>query len=138
MKKIMYLAFALLVMVSCKKKSSDTNTTTPSKDQLVGTYKQTGQTSNGVDTWASTVPACQRDNTTELKADNTYVETDAGVTCTSNPTPTTGTWSISGSTFTMDGQAMTVQSFNGTTLVLQMTGSSGGYNYTLTSTFTKQ
>jgi hypothetical protein len=139
MKKIIALAF-LVSVISCKKSDSSNNTTSPTKENLVGTYKQTGETYNGTNVWGGSsgyYQACEMDDTYQLKSDETYAYTDAGTTCSVNGSYN-GTWSVSGTTFTMDGTPLTIQSFNGTTLVLKESWVTNGQDYNIVSTYTKQ
>jgi len=139
MRKMM-LAFSFLAIFSCKKKKDeDKGTTTPSRDQLVGTYKQTGHTINGgnVFTAGGLYEACDMDDTYTLNANNTYNITDAGTTCSPSNTGT-GTWSISGSTFVMDSDTMQVVNYQNGTLTLNQTISFGGMNMTNVFTYQRQ
>lgn len=125
-------------LFGCKKGDDPINTTTPSKDQLVGTWKQTAETTNGVNSWNTTnYDPCEMDDNVKLNADNTYTYTDAGVVCSPSGNDA-GTWSISGSTLTFDAYPMTVHGFTGSTLTLKETYSFGGTTFTVLATFTRQ
>ena len=114
MKKILCTA-AILCLFSCKKDDELT------KENLVGTYRQTAETENGVNTWnTSNYDPCEMDNTYQLKADNSFVYTDAGTVCTPSINYT-GTWSLNDKTLTVDGGSLNVESFNGKKLVLKET-----------------
>ena len=65
--------------------------------------------------------ACEKDDQITLNANGTFTYTDAGVKC--NPDGGyTGTWSLSGSTITVDGDPATIQSFSCSSLVIVGTG----------------
>ncbi|RYZ22790.1 MAG: hypothetical protein EOO16_07505 [Chitinophagaceae bacterium] len=142
MRRILYASLLLAVVASCKKKNEDINTNTPSKEQLVGAYRQSGETEtvNGttINTWNSTFyDACEMDNTTTLNADNTVVLTDTGVPCTP-PDGGSSTWAVNGNVLTIAGIPATIVSFDGTTLVTQATTTFNGTTSTTTTTMVKQ
>ena len=127
-----------MILFACKKDDDVVTTTTPTKEQLVGTWKQTGETTNGVNSWNTTnYDACEMDDNLTLSANNTYTYTDAGLVCSPSGNDA-GTWSISGSTLTVDGFPLTVNSFSGNTLTLKETYTFGGQTYTVIATYTKQ
>lgn len=138
LKKILALSIIAVSLFSCKKDDEVINTTTPSKEQLVGTWKKTGETTNGANTWNTTnYDPCEMDDNIQLKSDNTYIYTDAGTVCSPSGNDS-GAWSVSGSTLTIDGFPITINGFNGTTLTLKETFTFGGTTYTTISTLTKQ
>jgi hypothetical protein len=141
MRKILY-ASLLLAVVSCKKKDESINTNTPTQEQLVGTYRQTGETETyggtTVNTWTSTYyEPCEMDNTLTLNSNNTYVFTDAGTQC-NPPQNMSGNWSVNGNQITVLGSPATINNFDGTNLVVQTTQSVNGSNLVTTVTLTKQ
>lgn len=112
MKKILCAA-AILCLFSCKKDDELT------KENVAGTYRQTGETENGVNTWNTpNYDVCEMDNTFQFKTDNSYVYTDAGAMC-SPAVNYSGTWSLDGKTMTVDGSGLNVESFDGEKLVLK-------------------
>lgn len=138
LRKILALSIVAVTLFSCKKDDDVKTTTTPSKEQLVGTWRQTAESTNGVSTWnTSNYQACEMDDNITLNTDNTYTYTDAGTVCSPSGNDA-GAWAISGSTFTVDGYPRTVEGFNGTTLNLKDTYTFGGMTITVTSTYTKQ
>lgn len=135
MKKFLPVAF-ILCLASCKKEDAK-NTLT--KENLVGTYKQTAENVSGIgSTWNTNYyDACEMDNTTQLKSDNTIAYSDAGEVC--NPSMNgTGTWSLNNKTLTIDGEELTVESFDGKTLVVKSTYNFQGTSFTTSATFVKQ
>ena len=65
--------------------------------------------------------ACEKDNQVVLNANGTASFVDAGVKC-APAGDFTSTWSVNGSTITIDGDAANIQSFNCSTLVVTGTG----------------
>jgi hypothetical protein len=138
LKKILAVSFLAVSLLGCKKDDEVINTTTPSKDQLVGTWRQTAETTNGVNTWNTTNhQACEMDDNLKLNSDNTYTYTDAGTVCSPSGNDA-GAWSISGSTLTVDAYPLTVENFNGSTLSLKEIYTFGGTTYTVIAVFTRQ
>lgn len=118
MKKILLLAtFGIFVMSSCNKDDDncETNVTTVSGTYKLTSlkYKASGQPE--VDLFAF-MDACEKDDLTVLNANGTYAYQDAGTACDPNGS-FSGTWSLSGSTITVDGDTGTLQSFDCSTLV---------------------
>ncbi|TCZ68576.1 lipocalin family protein [Flaviaesturariibacter aridisoli] len=141
MKQFLYAAL-VLALFSCKKKKDEEviNTTTPSKEQLVGTYRKTAEMTNGQDTWNGTTggyDACELDDTYALNADNSLVVTDAGIVCTPSGGGT-GTWSVAGSTLTLEGIPFAIVGFNGSSLTVRSTFPFNGQTYTIDETYTRQ
>jgi hypothetical protein len=138
MKRVVVALSALLfITVSCKK--DDNNI---SKENLVGIYTLVSVTakygtSPEVDITDDWIEPCQQDDVTTLKADDTYAVVDAGVQC-DPPSDDVGTWSVSGNSFTLDGETFVISSFSGNTLVLSVTETSGGQTATLKMTLRKQ
>jgi hypothetical protein len=138
MKRVVVALSALLfITVSCKK--DDNNI---SKENLVGSYTLVSVTakygtSPEVDITDDWIEPCQQDDVTTLKADDTYAVVDAGVQC-DPPSDDVGTWSVSGNSFTLDGETFVISSFSGNTLVLSVTETSGGQTATLKMTLRKQ
>ena len=118
MKKILLLAtFGMFLLTSCDKDDDDCETNVTS---VSGTYKLTslkykasGQPE--VDLFAF-MEACEKDDLTILNANATYSYQDAGTVCSPDGR-FAGTWSMSGSTITVDGETGTIQSFDCNTFV---------------------
>ena len=114
MKKLLVVAFALTLFVSCDKDedcNQDMAGIAGSYRVTAVTYKQTSSSSE-VDYYNLFFPnACDRDDIITLNANGTYVLTDGGVQC-SPPNTDAGTWTQSGNTITIDGEAGTIMSFN--------------------------
>jgi Lipocalin-like domain len=122
MKRILFfVSLAALTLISCKK-DKDCETST---DSLSGNYRQTAikykQTPSSTEQdFFSTLDACEKDDILSLASNGTYNYQDAGTTCFPNGSYS-GTWSYSGSTITVDGDAATIQSFDCSTLVIYIT-----------------
>ena len=126
MKKLIVLTLVFLAFYSCKKdKNSDTGTSCHTDiASISGSYKITAYTyketpsSPEEDYYDIIFPeACERDNVLALNANGTYQLSDAGIAC-SPVINDNGTWTLSGNTFTKDGDATTIESFDCKTLVL--------------------
>jgi hypothetical protein len=123
MKKV-FLALATLgLFFSCKKKETEPETVTPTKENLAGSYKTqkitamyTG-TSFEVDVTNSVLPdSCQRDDITKVNIDNTVNYIDAGIVCTPSNTRNS-TWNLTSSTtFDLDGKSYTIRKWDGINL----------------------
>ena len=119
MRKTLLLPILLFVL-SCNK-SGDENCTT-SAASLAGSYKVIAskykQTPAAMeeDLYAA-MEACEKDDVITLKTNGTYEAKDLGAVC-SPSNDDSGTWSYSGSGLMLDGEPVTVKSFNCKTLVL--------------------
>ena len=127
MKKILLLVSVSLVLFTSCKKDKDEDCTL-STAAVAGTYKVTAvrykasAAAAEQDYYNVFFPdACDRDDTQTLNANGSATFNDAGVKCTP-PNDYTSTWSLSGNTITIDGDAANVDSFNCTTLVLSASG----------------
>lgn len=124
MKKGLIALSAIVLLMSSCKKDDDNNNVTPTTSNLVGTYRMTAATEDGVNVFDNSdasqnyFEACERDDQFKLNADGSTTTVDAGTQC--NPTSAdTGTWSLTNSnTLVLDGMPLTIESFNGTTLRL--------------------
>lgn len=115
MKKLIIVALAFTMFVSCDK---DKDTCNQDMAGISATYRITAvtyrQTPTGpeIDYYTTFFPdACDRDDFITLNANGTYTYTDAGTVC-SPDNNRTGTWSVSGNTITVDGEAGTILSFD--------------------------
>lgn len=129
MKKLVFAPLALLFFFACKKEKDEENNNNNcpvSMASLSGNYKiqsikyRMTPASAEQDAFAL-VPECQRDDIYTLNENGTATYDDAGVECASNGDDT-GTWSLSGTTVTIDvgGQAITgkLESFDCTNLIV--------------------
>ncbi len=125
MKKILFpICFIILTIVSCKKDDKK-DTCTTSTTSLSGSYKITAvkykQTpASPEEDFFLTFDACEKDDILILASNGTFTSQDAGIVCVPNGSYTS-TWSYIGTTFTIDGDAATIQSFDCTTLVAYQT-----------------
>ena len=136
---------ALFATTSCKKDKETTNqSVTPTKENLVGTWKITaatvssgGQNVNVFNNSNESInffEPCERDDRYQLNADLTYAYIDAGTQCDPEGSYE-GTWNlVNATTMQVDGQDGTIKSFNGTSLVTEV--DLGGSTFTVT--YTKQ
>lgn len=109
---------------SCKKASTDDedDDCEISVTSVAGVYKLVSSkdiTNAGseVDMLHINYDDCELDDTNELKADGTFVYTDAGVSCSPSGS-TSGTWSISGQTLRLNAGFSNIESFNCRDLVV--------------------
>ena len=124
---ILALSMLGLVFASCNKDKNEE--VTPTKENLTGSFKITAMTYAGMNVFnnadenANFFEPCERDDVYNLKADLTGELTDAGTQC-SPPSSGTGTWSLTGTTFSIVDVAAvdisgTIKSWNGKTLVIE-------------------
>lgn len=140
MRKVLLACSALVILATSCKKDKDDEPVTPTKENLVGSYKITkviavtnGQTSEltNNDAWSD---PCERDDIHKLNADNTYQWVDAGTKC-DPPGDYNSDWAfINNSSVEVDGYTYTIKSFNGRTLEL----SENWMGSEVVTTFTKQ
>ncbi len=156
MKKYLLSAvLSIVVLVSCKK-SSNTNSgnCAITETNLQGSYKVTDATYQSpnsspaipeVDVYSNPLfssyfPACKKDDITSLNAGNSYVYSDAGVTCTPNDS-TSGTWKLNADTLIITSggtsDSAIVSSFNCSTAIV-VHGNVFSQGDQLKITFTKQ
>lgn len=130
------------IAFSCTKKHDGGSAIT--SQSLSGTYRiaavtaKTG-TSAPVDILAASDP-CQKDDEVKLNADGTYADIDAGSKCTP-PGDSQGMWSLLGNNkMKIDSDTATINSFDGSNLVLSTTEdlNGNGTMYTVTETLTKK
>jgi hypothetical protein len=143
MKRSLLALSAFVLMFTACKKSDSAGGVSPTKENLAGNYKYVsikGKVGNNPesDVTDSFLDACQKDDVTNLNVNLNYTVTDAGVQC-NPPSNDSGTWSVSGNTFTLDAtESFTISSFNGTDLVLTQTETVSGQTFTLTYNLKKQ
>jgi hypothetical protein len=120
MKKFLLVSLVAGMGLSCKKN----NSCTTSAGSLSGPYRITAYTYKSSPSAAEVdyynvifSDPCERDDIYTFNSNGTYHITDAGIVC-SPPTTDDGTWALSGSTITIDGDPATIQSFDCHTLVL--------------------
>jgi len=130
MKKVILLSFlsSLIFLAACKKDNACNFDTAG----IQGTWNVTGlkMTSDSispeVDLFASG-SLCDKDNQLDFHADGTYNYVDAGVLC-SPASSDSGTWSVSGNNFIIDGVTFVKQSFSCNSLVIKANDlTTGGY-----------
>jgi hypothetical protein len=129
MKKLPFLptiifAITVVIGISCKKDKDKSPSCTTDVASISGSYKFTAYsyketpTSPEQDYFTVIFPdACERDDVLSLNSNGNYTITDAGIVC-SPAGSDSGTWSLSGSTMTINGDPATIQSFDCKTLVL--------------------
>ena len=139
-KTILALSMLAVVFTSCKKDNDD-DPVTPTKENLTGSYKITaatlssGGTSVDIFNDNNFFEACDRDDIYKLNADLTYDIQDAGQVCSPDNNYTGGSWALVGtSSINIDGDVYTIKSWNGKTLVAEMSDS----GITATVTYVKQ
>jgi hypothetical protein len=118
MKKLLILlGIVPMAFISCdKKEDCEIN-----QASVAGTYRVTAMkykqtsTSGEIDVYAL-LDACEKDDQQVLNSNGTYTYQDAGTSCSPSGT-FNGTWSLSGQTLTIDGDASTITSFDCSTLV---------------------
>lgn len=120
MKKLLLLSLLAIIGFSCKKKDS----CGVNVNSISGSYKVTGygykssSSATEIDYYNIIFPyTCQRDDIYTFNNNGTYHIADAGTVCTPNGSDD-GTWSLTGNTVTIDGDAASVQSFDCHTWVI--------------------
>ncbi len=124
MKRTIAFLFLVTVFVSCNKDKNENCSL--SVNAVAGNHKisavryKATPSSAEVDYYTTlyTEP-CERDDVFTFNSNGTYVFTDAGIVCTPSNSDN-GTWSLSGNTVTIDGDAANVDNFNCTTLTVSM------------------
>ncbi len=118
MKKINWviiLLIGIILFASCKKKDK-TDTCALTEANFAGSYKiesvkyKASSSSPEID-GATFIDACVLDDVTTFNTNNTYTYTDAGTACTPGGDDS-GTWSISGSNITVNGETQPVENFS--------------------------
>ncbi|HKB45896.1 MAG TPA: lipocalin family protein [Chitinophagaceae bacterium] len=122
MKKIIFLSLVTILFITGCKKHADPPCTT-NATSISGSYKITAVTykanasSPEMDYFNILFPyACERDDIYTFQANGSYQIKDAGTVC-SPAGDDDGTWSVSGNSMVIDGDATTIESFNCKTLV---------------------
>lgn len=140
MKKISIYLFFLVCIFSCKKKDTEQNCTTNTAS-IAGSYKITAvaykanTSATEVDFYQQFFPEpCDRDDILTFNVNGTWVQKDAGIVC-SPSNDDNGSWSVTGQTMFVDGDAATIKSFNCKQLVLtNIISPSTGEQFTITLT----
>lgn len=143
MKNIVYLlSFLVLFATSCKKDNTDSKST---ENNIPGVYKITGlQVKAGsnpkIDVYDQ-LTECQQNDTWDFQANGNFLFGGAA-TADCQDGDFSGTWSLSGKTFTVATQQNTtsyqLESSNGHNLVLSTSGTLNSEPATYYITFTKQ
>ncbi len=147
-----------ITITGCKKKEEATPTATPTpaptkKELLIGkNWKVTAQTSNPAIDWNGNgimvtdiyaqMTACDKDDILIFNSNFTTTNDEGVLKCNpASPQSTAGTWLFNSTEtiITIDSSDLNIELLNSTTLKgdFVITGS-GGVNYTITTTFTKQ
>ena len=122
MKQMISLSIlTMLFVTACKKDPTGCNTDMAS---ISGAYKITAvnykasSSSPEMDYFNILFPdACERDDLYTFQTNGTYLLKDAGIACSPSGDDD-GTWSLSGNTMVIDGDATVIESFNCKTLIL--------------------
>jgi Lipocalin-like domain len=129
MKKLPFLPIVLfaitaVISISCKKDKDKGPSCATDVASISGAYKFAAYTYKQTPTspeedWLPVVfpDACQRDDVLSFNANGNYAIADAGTVCSPSGGDS-GTWSLSGSTMNIDGDAAAIESFDCKTLVL--------------------
>ena len=143
MKRIILSVLVLgTLLTSCKKDDPAPQVCTLSATSLVGTYKITSAvykadaSTAGVEVINNPLffETCSADDLIGFNANNSVTYTDAGTACVPS-SGGTGTWSLSGSVLTLDGDAATVTSFSCTNMIVSVSNfQMSGDNMTITLT----
>lgn len=122
-KSMLYLSIAFFTFLAgCKKddKNCDLNA-----GNIVGDYVLTSVKENGVEVFndPSYFEPCERDDIYTVLSDGSYTITDGPLVC-SGSSADSGFWTLSGSTFSLDGESGTISDFScsGFTLTIQEPG----------------
>ncbi|MDZ4794068.1 MAG: lipocalin family protein [Bacteroidota bacterium] len=121
MKKIIYSAIITAFFVTACKKDPECTTSTST---LSAAYKITSVRYQMTPALAESdyfnllfPDPCDRDNLYTFKENGSYTITDAGTICSPSGDDS-GTWSLTGTTMTVDGDPVAIESFDCKTLVL--------------------
>lgn len=115
MKLTTYLLVAVMTIgfFSCKKeknKDCAINESNFAGSYKISSVKYKATSSSPEIDGSSFIDACAIDDVSTFKSDHTYTYVDGGTKC-NPPGDGTGTWSLSGSTLTVDGNGTTVSNF---------------------------
>jgi len=125
MKKLIVLTLTLTIIFSCKKEkdkpankcTTDVASISKSYRLTAYTYKQTSS-SQEIDYYNTLFPdACDRDNVLKFNVNGTYELIDAGMVCSPSGSDN-GSWTLTGNTMQIDGESMTIESFDCNKLVI--------------------
>ncbi len=136
MKKILLsLCVMSIAFVGCKDDNDDV-TCALNTAGVAAAYKITALTykadaaTPAVDMFALMDP-CEKDDVITLNANNTVTYTDAGTQCVP-PGNDTGTWMLSGSTITLDGEVGTISNYSCAGMTVTINGTTAGEVTTVT------
>lgn len=142
MKKIILSVIIIAAtVVSCKKEDSNPNKCAVNTISLTGSYKPTAlkykaSSSAPEQDIFTLLDACEKDDIIKLNSNGTLEYQDVNTICTPNGSYS-GTWSLSGTTFTMDGTPGTIESFDCKTLIVKAVNQQVPGDITI-ATFQKQ
>ena len=136
MKKILWIVtISLFALTSCNKDDDcETNVNTVSGTYLVTAVKYKATPASAEEDQFATFPACVKDDLFKLNSNGSFEYQDAGAACSGSYTDT---WSLSGSSITIDGELYTISGFDCKTLTVY----ADNYNVAgdrITVTFVKQ
>ena len=137
------LALALLILNACSKSDNKTQTnnarTVANFSGSYGLVSATAVFSGFTINLYDSLPSCERDNIIQLNTDMSSHFVDAGEVCVP-PSDSSGNWSLSANTDTLyiAGQANYINSWNGSTLVLNTNEKISGFPVTATTTLKKK
>jgi hypothetical protein len=129
MKKIILSALVVAMAATGCKKDKETVCNLDAAG-IVGSYKITSvlykadASTPEVDLF-TLYDACEKDDIIKLNSGGTVTYQDAGTVCTP-PGDDTGTWSLSGTTLTIDGEAATVSNYSCSGMTGTITGTTAG------------
>jgi len=144
MRKLIFTAstVALFLVINACKKSSSTNSSARTVQNLSGSYNLTALTAGfsgvTINLYDSLKP-CEQDNLIILNSNLTAQFQDVGIVCVP-PEDSTGTWSLSANTDSIyvGGTANFIKSWDGKTLMLTTAQQVSGFPVTATSTLVKK
>lgn len=120
----MLLLITGIAFISCSKSNDDDDDDREceiSVASVAGKYRIVSakrvEASGEVDVLNTMYESCELDDINELKADKTFIYTDAGTVC-SPAGNFTGTWNISGRTLQLNSGLSNIESFNCSELVV--------------------
>lgn len=144
MRKIVFAASAitLLLVINACKKSTSSNSSAKTVQNLSGSYNLTASTANLLGLTINlydSLPACEKDNIIQLNTNMTAQFIDAGVVCVP-PSDSTGSWSLSSNadTIYVAGSANFIKSWDGKSLITTSAEQISGFPVTVTTTLVKK
>lgn len=123
---ILSLTVLITTIMSCKKKDGTPDTCINDITTIAGSYKTTAikykASSSAIEQdFFARLDACEKDDIFKLNTNGTADYQDAGLVCTPNGSYSS-TWSLNGTTITIDGTTGTIQLFDCKKLVVSASG----------------